>query len=141
MSWKDNIATRAVKKYALSTAIFVASVFGGGATKAAAAERDEAPTDKIEVVEAPQQQNEGRKSKRTYTFTRSELPQSRQASQTNQSRQSTRTSQQTTRTTNSNQAAQPRQQTLQNAKNLAPQKKESTGKQMVKNRINNNKRA
>lgn len=140
MSWKDNAATRAVKKYALSTAIFVASVFGGGATKAAAAERDEAPTDKIEVVESPQQQNEGRKSKRTYTFTRSELPQSRQASQTNQSRQSTRTSQETTRTTHSSQSSQTRQQ---NAKNLAPKKKKqkSTIAETIENRINYTKKA
>ena len=136
MSWKDNAATRAVKKYALSTAIFVASVFGGGATKAAAAERDEAPTDKIEVVESPQQQNEGRKSKRTYTFTRSELPQSRQASQTNQSRQASRT-------THNNQTAQTRTQNLQNAKNLAPKKKKqkSAMAETIENRINETQRA
>lgn len=130
MSWKDNAVTQAVKRYALAVIVSASSVFGGGAAKAVAAERDDAPADAIEIVEAPQQQNEGRRQKRTYTVT----TQSRQVAQTNQSRQASRT-------THNNQTAQTRTQNLQNAKNLAPKKKESTGKQMVKNRINNTKQA
>lgn len=130
MSWKDNAVTQAVKRYALAVIVSASSVFGGGAAKVVAAERDDAPADAIEIVEAPQQQNEGRRQKRTYTVT----TQSRQVAQTNQSRQASRT-------THNNQTAQTRTQNLQNAKNLAPKKKESTGKQMVKNRINNTKQA
>ena len=141
MSWKDNAATRAVKKYALATTVFVASVFGGGA-KAAAAERDDAPADKIEVVEATQQQNQERKSKRTYTFTRAELPQSqsRQSSQNTSTRQTTRTSQstsqatQTARTQQMNTTTQTKTQTQQ-------KKNKSPVAQAVKDRMEYTKKA